>query len=54
MAGRMKATENIEVHLIQGLVESLIAKVGYEEALEMCATHDEVQVVEWVAGNLNL
>ena len=50
----MKATENIQVEMIQGLVESLIAKVGYEQALEMCSTNDEVQVVNWVAGNLNL
>ena len=50
----MKATENIQVEMIQGLIESLIVEVGYEKAKEMCVTHDEVQVVEWVAGNLNL
>ena len=50
----MKNTENIPVYLVQGLIESLIVKVGYEEALEMCATKDEEQIVNWVAGNLNL
>ena len=51
---KQKATENIQVEMIQGLIESLIVEVGYEQALEKCVTHDEVQVVEWAAGNLNL
>lgn len=50
----MKATGNIKIEMVQGLIEKLITEVGYEKAKEMCITHDEVQVVEWVAGNLNL
>jgi len=47
-----KKTENIQVYFIQGLIESMVEKVGYEEALKMCATHDETQVVHWAASNL--